>query len=115
MNLIENITFNGMSFSFWKGIDISVVESHSKYGSDGFMVILIDSVITERRNLKIKDILSEKSNDSNLDKLFKDLDNSYILMYSTSGVEDQIIVNIIKDKIFKAKFNHPFEISTIDK
>jgi len=111
MNLIENITFNGVSFSFWKGIDIGIVENHSKDGYDGFMVILIDSVVAERRNLKIKNILSENSDNSNLDKLFKDLDNSYILMYSTSGIEDQVLINVIKDKIFKTKFNHPFEIS----
>lgn len=96
MTLLDEINLGEKSVKFWYGIDIEKILSHSAKGADGFMIVLIESINQEIRNSKIESIINNKV--YTVENLLSTLDNNYICIYQTSGIEPKVMVDILKQK-----------------
>lgn len=100
MDLIYESIIDRIPVRYYKGMDASKIINHPKDGTDGLMIVFLDSIKEEKkkhiRNSKIEEILLSKIDES-FDKIFE-LDNSYLIIYQTDGYTD-ILFEMAKNKI----------------
>lgn len=101
MRILESVTINNIVLNFWEGFDIDIINKHPNSGSDGFMVVIIDSYsnlkLTLTRNSKISNLINDEKVED-IDDILKKIDNNYVMLY-TSGGRPELIVDIVKEKI----------------
>ncbi len=101
MRILESVIINNISLNFWEGFDIDIINKHSNSGSDGFMVVIIDSYsnlkLTLTRNSKISNLINDEKVED-IDDILKKIDNNYVMLY-TSGGRPESIIDIVKEKI----------------
>lgn len=106
MNFLDETIINNTKFRFWSGFDLKEILSHPKDGSNGFMIVLVESIDSERlkfdRDLKINKIL-DIDPDLEFDDILKELDNNYLALYQSRG-EDELLIKIIKEKFHKSLY-----------
>jgi hypothetical protein len=106
MTFLDEISVNNTVIKFWSGFDLKSILSHPKNGSEGFMIVLVESIDTERikfdRDLKLNKILNQHS-DLEFDDILSKLDNKYLALYQSRG-EDETLVKIIKEKFHKSLY-----------
>ena len=106
MNFLDEIIINNIVIKFWSGFDLQSILAHPKNGSEGFMVVLIESIDSERikfnRDIKLNKILSLNT-DLKFDDLLSELDNKYLALYQSRG-EDEILIKILKEKFHKTLY-----------
>lgn len=119
MTLIEEIFVDGLSVSFFDGIDFDIVTNHPKDGSKGFIFCFIDNWVKEvkrwQRNSTINSVLD---NNKTVNKFkSEDLENSYVAIYQLEGTEPGVLFEVIKEKVINKNFpEHPWiPISGLDK
>lgn len=109
MTFLNEIELPNYVVKFWKGIDHDKISRHSKDGKDGFMIIFIDDVEIERkkfqRDRKISEIFGE--NDIDFEKIIDSIDNNYISLYQSKGLENQLMDILIR------KFTETHEYQSI--
>ena len=97
MKIIDNLKIekNGRVeyINFWYGIDLNVISNHPIDGSKGFMIILFDSFISEKRNYKIKSVL-EKAEKIDFDEFFEKLNNFYVMLFQCGEYREGLIKSI---------------------
>lgn len=103
MNFLDEMTIGEISIKFWSGFDLQTILSHPKNGTKGIMVVLIESIDSERikfeRDLKLNKILNLNVH-LDFDDLLQKLENKYLALYQSRG-EDELLVKILKDKFHK--------------
>lgn len=103
MNFLDEIVINNTSIKFWSGFDIQRILKHPKDGTNGFMVVLVDSIESEKvkfqRECKLNEIFNKKS-EIDFDKLIEKLDNNFLALYQSRG-ENELLINILKEKFSK--------------
>lgn len=118
MNLIEKIIVDGLSISFYNGIDFSVIRNHPKDGSNGFIFCFIENWVKEvkkyQRQNKIDSVLDGKKI---VNFNSKHLENNYVAIYQLEGTEPGVLFDVIKQKVINKNFpEHPWiPISGINK
>ncbi len=102
MTFLDKIDIKNTEVKFWSGFDLNQIMSHSIDGSDGYMIILVESINKEKmkfqRESKINQILGKKRID--FDNLIDNINNNYVSIYQSNG-EDELIVKILKEKFDK--------------
>lgn len=94
MTFLDEIEVEKIVVKFWKGIDIGKISKHPKDGSDGFMIVLFDSVKQEKIDHKISSVLGDVEID--FDELINTMNNNYVMLYQTNGLTDELISAIKK-------------------
>lgn len=98
MTFLNEIKCENYDVKFWSGFDIDQILSHSKCGKDGFMVVFIDDIELERRKFerdqKISSIFGINAVD--FEEIIEDIDNNYILLYQSKGLEKELMEILIK-------------------
>ena len=102
MTFLDKIDIQNTEVKFWSGFDLNQILNHPTDGSDGFMIVLVESISKERlkfqRESKINQILGSKNID--FDNLLDNMSNNYLSIYQSNG-EDELIVKILKEKFDK--------------
>lgn len=105
MTLIEVINIENQEVKFYKGVDFDTLINHPKDGKDGFIFCFIGNYNREikkhERQSKI-DSLVDGSNYRKFD--WKLIENDFISIYQTDGVEEEVVYNTIKNKVLKNQF-----------
>ena len=106
MNFLDEITINNTQIKFWSGFDLQKILSHPKDGSSGLMVVLVESIDSERvkfkRDTKINKILNFIP-EIEFDDILSNLDNNFLALYQSRG-EDELLVKILKEKFHKTLY-----------
>ena len=102
MTFLDKINIQNIEVKFWSGFDLEQILNHPKDGTDGFMIVLVESIKKEKikfqRESKINQILGNKRID--FDSLLDNINNNYISIYQSKG-EDELIFKILKEKFDK--------------
>jgi hypothetical protein len=110
MTFLNEIKCENYDVKFWSGFDIDKILSHSKCGEDGFMVVFIDDIELERkkfeRDQKISSIFG--INVIYFEEIIETIDNSYILLYQSKGLEKELM-EIIIERFTKSKEYQPIQ------
>lgn len=105
MTLIDDITVNGYNFKFFDGIDFNLIKNHPKDGSAGFYIFFIEDWMKEvtiyNRDSKIESVLNN-SIYIKFNHLY--IDNNFISLYQTSGVNVLNIYKVVRDSIINRIF-----------
>lgn len=100
MRMIEQKIVRGKQFRFYDGIDFDLVLEHPEDGSEGYMIVFVESFIEEmklyNRDRKLKSVLN--SSESSLFNT-KMLVNDFVSIYQTDGIGLDAMVQIVKDKL----------------
>jgi hypothetical protein len=83
MIFLDEIEVEKIVVKFWKGIDIEKISKHPKDGSDGFMIVLFDSIRQEKIDYKLSAILDDSKVDFEI--FINTVNNPYVMIYQ-SGV-----------------------------
>jgi len=106
MRLIEESN----NIRYYSGFDIDEILNHPDDGSNGVMVVFFDSLQDEykryNRSTMISNIL-EGWKFENFNTLIEELNNTYLILYQTSGYTD-IVFRSIRNRIENIK-DHNFE------
>jgi hypothetical protein len=106
MTFLDEISINNTVIKFWSGFDLQSILSHPKNGSKGFMVVLVESIDSERikfdRDIKLNKILNLDP-DLEFDDILSELDNKYLALYQSRG-EDEVLIKILKEKFHKSLY-----------
>lgn len=101
MIFLDEIDIQSVNVKFWSGFDLEKILKHSKDGTDGFMVVLVESIESERlrfqREYTINKIIGDNNNLIDFDNLLDNVNNSFLLIYQSRG-EDKLLVKILKEK-----------------
>lgn len=113
MKLVHESNIDGILIRYYYGIDVNSVLNHPKDGSNGMMIVFSDSIESEKIKHKRDSIISEVLTQSINKNKFEDIlntDNSYLVLYQTSGYTD-IIFEMVKNKIeSKNPYINPWNI-----
>ena len=103
MNFLDEIDVQSVNVKFWSGFDLEQILKHPKDGSSGFMVVLVESIDSERLKFKREYTINRIIGDDNLidfDNLLDNVNNSFLAIYQSIG-DDQLLVKILKEKFTK--------------
>jgi hypothetical protein len=110
MTFLNEINCKNYDVKFWSGFDIDKMLSHSKCGKDGFMVVFVDDIELERkkfeRDQKISSIFG--INVVDFEEIIETIDNSYILLYQSKGLEKELMEILIR-KFTEAQEYQPIQ------
>ena len=102
MILIEDVSFNGLIFKFYNGIDFDILINHAKDGSKGFIFCFIDNYVkevkTHNRNNKLKSLID---NTKYYDFDWNDINNDFISIYQADGIGIDLLYKSIREKVIK--------------
>jgi hypothetical protein len=100
MRLINEILDREFPIRFYEGIDFDELINHPNDGSDGFVYCFIESwvkcVKSYNRENKLKSIIDNKEY-SEFD--WDSINNNYVAVYQTDGIEIEILYKSILDKV----------------
>ena len=103
MNFLDEVDIQKLSVKFWSGFDLEQILNHPKDGSDGFMIVLVESIESERLKFQREYTINRIIGDNNLidfDNLLDNVNNSFLAIYQSIG-DDQLLVKILKEKFTK--------------
>lgn len=105
MILIEELSIDGQYIKFYRGMDFDRLINHSKDGRDGFIFCFIknykEEIVSYERQKKINTVI-EGLEFQKFD--WKMLENDFISIYQTEGIDEQVVYNTVKDKVLKNQF-----------
>jgi hypothetical protein len=100
MELIDEEVVNGQICRYYHGIDFDMIKSHSKDGSDGFVVFLIESFIKEiknhNRNRKLNSLLK---NSEFIPVDTTDMAHDFVGIYQYEGIGLKTMLDVVKRQI----------------
>lgn len=106
MNLIEEILIDGVVIRFFDGIDFDRLIEHPKNGRDGFIFCFMDSWTNEvknyNRNNKLKSIIN---NTTYVEFEWDEINNNYISIYQSDGVDKFDMYQTIRKKVERKQFD----------
>ena len=103
MNFLDEVHIQKLSVKFWSGFDLEQILKHPKDGTSGFMIILVESIESERLKFQREHIINRIIGDNNLidfDNLLDNVNNSFLAIYQSIG-DDQLLVKVLKEKFTK--------------
>lgn len=103
MNFLDDMDIQKLNVRFWSGFDLEQILNHPKDGSDGFMIVLVESIESERLKFQREYMINRIIGDNNLidfDNLLDNVNNSFLAIYQSKG-DDELLVKILKEKFTK--------------
>jgi len=103
MNFLDEMYIQKLSVRFWSGFDIEQILNHPKDGSGGFMIVLVESIESERLKFQREYMINRIIGDRNIidfDNLLDNVNNSFLAIYQSIG-DDELLVKILKEKFTK--------------
>jgi hypothetical protein len=103
MTFLDEVHIQKLSVKFWSGFDLEQILKHPKDGYGGFMIVLVESIESERLKFQRENIINRIIGDNNLidfDNLLDNVNNSFLAIYQSIG-DDQLLVKILKEKFTK--------------
>lgn len=106
MILIDKIIVDNLNVNFYDGIDFDLLINHSKDGSDGFIFCFINNWKTEVKIYNRQRKLSSIIYDIEYEEFeWEEIDNNFISVYQTEGMEVLDVYQTIRRKVERKQFD----------
>ena len=107
MILIDDIEVSNVNVKFYNGVDFDVMMEHPKDGSAGFIFCFIESWISEVKSYNRQRKLDSVVDNINYSKFeWEEIDNNYISVYQTEGMDIHSVYKAIRTKVERKQFDH---------